>query len=67
VEKIKLWGGITAAVLFLIVVFQNTDEVQVKILFEVISMPRAVLLFCCGLVGFLAGALFQRHRAKKKA
>jgi uncharacterized integral membrane protein len=64
-DKIKLWGGVILAVLLLIVVFQNTAEVETKILFVHITMPRAVLLFITALAGFIAGMLVQRRRMKR--
>ena len=64
-NQVKKWGAILAAVLVVVVIVQNTAEVKTKILFAEITMPRAVLLFTTAVLGFLAGVLFQRSRAKK--
>lgn len=39
----------------IIVVFQNTEVVETKVLFATFSMPRAMLLFVCLLVGVVVG------------
>tara|TARA_R110002072_G_scaffold10569_3_gene49107 strand:+ start:12292 stop:12495 length:204 start_codon:yes stop_codon:yes gene_type:complete len=64
-NQVKKWGAILAAVLLVVVIFQNRAEVKTEILFVDITMPRAVLLFTMAVLGFLAGVLFQRSRAKK--
>jgi uncharacterized integral membrane protein len=43
------------AVLVIIVVLQNTQSVETRILFVTLAMPRAVLLFVTLLVGFVLG------------
>lgn len=54
------------AVLLVIVVLQNTQSVETKILFVTVAMPRAVLLFVTLLVGFVLGlgvaSWFRRNR-----
>lgn len=63
----KKWVALAAIVLLVIVVLQNTAEVETKILFISVSMPRAVLLFVTALLGFVLGVLFQKRGAKKAA
>lgn len=64
--KVKLIGiGILALAIF-IIVLQNTESVETRILFITLAMPRAVLLASTGLVGFLAGLLTAIHVGKKE-
>lgn len=56
------------AVLSLILVLQNTDTVETKILFATIAMPRAVLLAITFLLGVVVGLLipFLRKRSSSR-
>jgi uncharacterized integral membrane protein len=59
------WKLILAAIvglLVLIVILQNTEAVQTRILFVTITMPRAVLLFGTALIGGIVGVLLARKR-----
>ena len=63
----KRWKLILAAVvglIVLIVILQNTEAVQTRILFVRITVPRAVLLFGTTLVGAIAGVLLARKWRK---
>ncbi len=51
-------------VLFAIAVLQNTQPVMLKFLFWSVSMPRAILILICALVGLVLGIFFS-VRAKK--
>ena len=66
-NQAKKWSAIVAAVLLIIVILQNTAEVNTEILFFDVPMPHAVLLFTTAALGFVVGVLFQRSRAKKSA
>ena len=55
--KFKLIAALVLAVLGIIIVSQNTDTVETRILFATVSMPRAVLLFITTAVGFVLGVL----------
>lgn len=55
IQKAKIAGIALLAVLVLIVVLQNTESVETKILFMTMTMPRAALLFGALTVGFLLG------------
>ena len=50
----------------LIVIFQNTDPVETKLLFLQITMPRAALLATTLLIGFAIGVLFAGRLARRK-
>ena len=49
-----------------IVALQNTEEVQTRILFASITMPRALLLLVTLTAGFLAGAATGARLARPK-
>ncbi|MGK0236770.1 MAG: putative integral membrane protein [Candidatus Pelagisphaera sp.] len=53
--KIKFTTVAAIAILSIVVFFQNTESVDTRILFFVVSMPRAFLLLCATLVGFMTG------------
>ena len=48
---------VVLAVLVIIVVLQNTETVETRLLFATVTMPRAVLLLTTALVGFALGVL----------
>ncbi len=54
-QKLKIAGIALLALFVLIVVLQNTESVETKILFFSITMPRAALLFGALVVGFIIG------------
>lgn len=57
-----------AAIVLLILVFQNTASVDTRILFVTVSMPRALLLVVTAGIGFVAGLLVAaKGRGKKVA
>ncbi|MCM2370872.1 LapA family protein [Aporhodopirellula aestuarii] len=51
--KLALIG--VGLILILIVVLQNTEAVETKILFVTITVPRAVLLFGTAVAGYVLG------------
>ena len=62
VAKGKLIVAAVLAVLVLIVVLQNTEAVETRILFVTLTMPRAALLFGALIVGFVLGLLTSTRR-----
>lgn len=56
-KKVRLVTALVLAILVVIVVLQNTDTVDTRILFVTVTMPRAVLLFTTALIGFATGIL----------
>ncbi len=56
-RRLKLWGGLIAIVILLIVIMQNTESVETSILFWRFSMPRALLLLLASLLGLIVGLL----------
>ena len=55
--KIKIVLGSVLGILVLIIVLQNTEAVETKLLFMSVTMPRAAFLFGTLLVGFALGVL----------
>ena len=64
--RIKIIVIAIVAVLTLIVVLQNTESVETKILFIKIGMPRAALLFVTAMVGFVLGIFVAGRLLWKK-
>ena len=56
-KRIKLIGALTAILLIVIVILQNTQPVATRLLFITITMPNAVLVGLSLLVGLAAGIL----------
>ncbi len=56
-SKWKLALAVVAAVMVLVVIFQNTQAVETRFLFLTVTMPRALLLFLATGVGFVLGLL----------
>lgn len=62
--RIKMIATAILALLGTIIILQNTQPVETKLLFMTITMPRAILLMGTTLIGFALGVLvsffFQR-------
>ncbi len=72
VKNAKLVVGGIIALLALIIIIQNVEPVETRILFVAIRMPRALLLFLTlvlgACIGFLGGSVYVRRRlAQPKA
>lgn len=66
-EKIRVTAAATLALLVLIIILQNTEVIETKLLFITLTMPRAAMLFGALAIGFVAGVLtagrfFGRNR-----
>lgn len=66
-KRAKMIGILVLALSVGIVVLQNTESVQTKILFFTFTMPRAVLLFLTALIGFIIGVLSSLRVGRKKS
>jgi len=53
-------------VLAIIVIFQNTQAVETKLLFVTVTMPRALLLMVTFLVGLAVGFILSGFWFQKK-
>jgi len=65
-KKLKLIGALTAVLLSVIVILQNTQPVQTKFLLVTITMPNAVLLGLTLLIGIAAGILVSLTLSGKR-
>lgn len=63
-KKIRIYGTLLSLLVMLIVIVQNTETVDTRILFATISMPRAALLGITLLIGIILGILFATFGAK---
>ena len=65
-ERTKAIILVILALLGMVIVLQNTETVETKILVWTISMPRAVLLLGTSLIGFAAGIIVSFFFGGKK-
>ena len=63
-QRIKGVAIAVLAVLAIIIVSLNMQNVSTNLLITKVSMPRAVLLFIVGAIGFAAGSLWATKRKK---
>jgi len=68
-KRFKLISIAILTLLGIIIILQNTEQVETRILFLTITMPRAILLMGTSLIGFALGILvslfFQRKDQQK--
>ena len=66
-QKAKVIAIAVLALLVVIIVLQNTEVVETRLLFVTIALPRAALLFGTLVAGFAIGVLMAaRIMGKKK-
>ena len=69
-NRFKMISIAILTILGVIIILQNTEPVETKLLFLSIVMPRAILLMGTTLIGFALGILvsffFQRKEPPKK-
>ncbi len=69
-NRFKMISIAILTILGVIIILQNTEQVETKLLFLSIAMPRAILLMGTTLIGFALGILvsffFQRKEQPKK-
>jgi len=63
-KSIKNFAAATLLILLIIVVFQNSETVETKLLFATLTMPRALLLFIALSVGVVVGLIMGAKLAK---
>ncbi len=66
IQRVKLIGGAILALLALVIILQNTQSVETRILFISVVMPRAALLFVTLVIGFVLGILASWRISKRK-
>ena len=60
-NKLKIVAIAAIALFAVVVVFQNTQPVETKLLFVTMTLPNAALLFGTLIVGFAIGVLTAGH------
>ena len=68
-KRFKMISIAVLTILGVIIILQNTEQVETKLLFLSITMPRAILLMGTTLIGFALGilvALFFPRNEKPK-
>ena len=63
--KAKTIFIIVLTILIVIFALQNTEVVNVKLLFWSIQIPRALLIFCCLGVGVIIGLMIPSSKKKE--
>lgn len=69
-HKAKLITVGVLALVVLVIGLQNTQQVDTRLLFVTVTMPRALLLLVTAALGFVAGVIFAasiKHRGAKPA
>ena len=61
ISKLKTVAIAVVALLVMVVVLQNTQAVETKLLFFKVTMPNAALLFGTLIIGFAIGVLTAGH------
>ncbi len=64
-SKFRLICAAVLALIALIIVLQNTEPVETRLLFVTLTMPRAVLLMGTTIIGFILGVLWSIRFARK--
>ena len=65
-DKAKSAGIVLLIVLAVIVILQNTQAVETRLLFVTVTMPRALLLLITFLVGLAAGFILSGFWLRKR-
>ena len=64
--KLKLAALLVLSVLAIVLILQNTQAVETRLLFVTVTMPRAALLIFTLLIGFTCGILVAIAVGKKR-
>lgn len=64
-QKLRLYGMLTVGLLVLIVILQNTKQIETQVLFWTFTMPRAALLGATMLAGFAGGVIWAGFRRRR--
>ena len=65
-SRTKLVALVALVVLVIVVILQNTEPVETRITFFKVSMPRALLLAVCALLGFAGGLVFAGRKPDRR-
>lgn len=64
-KKVKMIATVVLSILALVIILQNVQSVETKLLFIKVSMPQAFLLLLIFLLGFVVGAISTLKFSKK--
>jgi uncharacterized integral membrane protein len=64
--KVKLIAIVVIAILTLVILVQNTEPVQARILFRPVAMSLALLMVLTFVMGFTIGILVATYFLKRK-
>jgi len=64
-KKAKVTIAVVISLLTLILILQNTQAVETKLLFMTVTMPRALLLMVTFVIGFTAGLIVMSFLMSK--
>ena len=64
-QKFRLYSMLTVALIAVIVIFQNTEDTELKVLFWTVTIPRPALLGAAVLMGFAACAIWSGLRRRR--
>jgi uncharacterized integral membrane protein len=64
-DKAKLIIALLIAIVTVIVVLQNTEAVETRLLFVTVTMPRVLMLFLMLVIGFILGIITALSRTRK--
>ncbi len=62
----KVIAGLVVGVLFVIFLFQNMDDVALRLYFWQVSMPKIILVPLAVLVGFVGGFVLAKIRGRPR-
>jgi len=65
-KRFKMISIAVLTLLGIIIILQNTAQVETKVLFFSITMPRAILLIATTLIGFALGILVALFVPRKE-
>ena len=65
-RKVKLIAIVLISILTIIILVQNTETVQARVLFATVPMSLALLMMLTFVLGFTAGILVATYFLRKK-
>jgi uncharacterized integral membrane protein len=65
-RKVKLIAIVLIAILTIVILVQNTEPVQARILFRPVTMSLALLMVLAFVLGFTIGILVATYLLKRK-
>jgi len=64
-RKVKLIAIIIVSILAIVILLQNTEPVQARVLFVTVQMSRALLMMLTFVLGFVVGILVPTYFLRK--